>query len=106
VLGQRLDVERQRRVQAERAQRRREAVRGQAGRMQAARQFAQLAPRERRLLARLSQESRGVRRHVRRGAQREVEPLAEGDQPLLGAVVEVASDPAALLVGGVEQPGT
>ena len=31
--------------------------------------------------------------------------MPEGDQPLLGAVVEVALEPAAFLVAGMQQPG-
>ena len=34
-------------------------------------------------------------------AQRQVQRLAEHDEPLLGAVVQVAADPPALLVGGL-----
>ena len=38
-------------------------------------------------------------------AEREVDRLAEDDEPLLRAVVQVAPDPAALLVGGVHGAG-
>ncbi len=96
--------QRQRRLQRERGQRAAQPAL-EPDRVQPARELAQLAAGDARLLA------RGVRRRTAccgvglELAQREVERLAEHDEPLLGAVVQVAADPAALLVGGVDGAG-
>ena len=70
-------------------------------RVQAAGQFAQLVPGDAGLLARGVEPLDRLLRVVGQLAQREVQRLAEHHEPLLRAVVQVAPDPAALLVGGV-----
>ena len=70
--------------------------------MDAPRQLAQLLDGELGLLARLRHQlgrARGIGRDPRLG---EAEGEGHGDQPLLGAVVEIALDAPALLVGGGE----
>ena len=94
-----------RRADGERAQRRAEPVGAQPGGVQPACEVAQLRARDPRLLAGEPHQPRALARVALGLAEREVEALAEHDQALLGAVVEVAADPAALLVGGVQQPG-
>ena len=73
--------------------------------MQAAGQLAQLAAGQRRLLAGGGEPLLRALRVVLELAEREVDRLAEDDEPLLRAVVQVAPDPAALLVGGVHGAG-
>ena len=73
--------------------------------MQPARQFAQLAAGDGGLLARGGQALLGLRRVVLEIAQRELQRLPEHDEPLLRAVVQVAADPAALVVGGLDGAG-
>ena len=93
------------RADGERAQRRAEPVGAQPGGMQPAREVAQLRAGDPRLLAGEPHQPRALARVALGLAEREVEALAEHDQALLRAVVEVAADPPALLVGGVQQPG-
>ena len=72
--------------------------------MDAAGELAQLLDGGLRVLARLRQQ---LRRALGVGGElrlREPERHRDGDHPLLGAVVEVALDPPALLLGGVEDP--
>ena len=70
--------------------------------MQPAHQLAQLVARQRGLLARLvEQRGRGVGL-LGQPAPGHREHVAERDEPLLGAVVEVAPDAPALLVGRLD----
>ena len=74
--------------------------------MQPVRERAQLRARLGDLLARDPQQPPRLRRVAAvELAAGDVEELAERDQPLLGAVVEVAPDPLALLVGRLEHLG-
>ena len=73
--------------------------------MQAAGELAQLAACQRRLLAGGGEALLRALRVVLELPEREVDRLAEDDEPLLRAVVQVAPDPAALLVGGVDGAG-
>ena len=70
--------------------------------MQALGELAQLAAGRQRLLAGGAEQPRGPRRVGLQLAQREVQRVAEHDQSLLRAVVQVAPDPQALLVGGLQ----
>ena len=94
-----------RRARRERLERRAEAALGQQRRVDAARELAQLLDGQRRLLACLGDQRRGrlrVRREPRLGhAERE----RQRHEPLLGAVVQVALDPAALGVAGGDDAG-
>ena len=72
--------------------------------MDAARELAQLPDRELRLLARLGDQPRRDRGIALELGLGEPERERQRDQPLLGAVVEVALDPPALGVGGVDDP--
>ena len=72
--------------------------------MDPAGQLAQLLDREPRLLARLGDQRRGGGRVVD-ARLRQPERERQGDQPLLGAVVQVTLDPAALGVAGGEDAG-
>jgi hypothetical protein len=75
-------------------------------RVQPVRERAQLRARLGDVLARDPQQPPRLRRvHAVELAAGDVEELAERDQPLLGAVVEVAPDPLALLVGRLEHLG-
>jgi hypothetical protein len=75
-------------------------------RVQPVRERAQLRARLGDLLARDSQQPPRLRRVAAvELAAGDVEELAERDQPLLRAVVEVAPDPLALLVGRLEHLG-
>ena len=93
-----LELDRQRGVRGQVLERGREAVVGEHGRVDPRRQITQLADRAPRLLG------RGVERRRRRHAARLLDPHERSDQPLLGAVVEVAADPAPLGRGGARQP--
>ena len=75
------------------------------GGMQPAGQLAQLAAGQPGLLARLLDHRQRLLGRALGRAERDVERLAEHDEALLRAVVQVAPDPAALLVGGVQEPG-
>jgi hypothetical protein len=68
----------------------------------APRQLAQLLDRELGLLARLRHQPRRAGGIPRDLGLRETEGQGHGDQPLLGAVVEVTLDAPALFVGGRE----
>ena len=105
ALGQLQDPQRQRGPPGERVERSAEAALGQAGGVEAARELAQLGVGERRLLAHpLEQRGRPLR-VVADTAQGEAGEMAEGEQALLRAVVEVAADPATLVVGGLDHAG-
>ena len=73
--------------------------------MQAAGQLTQLVAGDAGLLAGGVEALDRLRGVVGQLAQREVQRLAEHDEPLLRTVVQVAPDPAALLVGGVHGAG-
>ncbi len=73
--------------------------------MQAASELAQLGVGERRLLAHPLEQRGGSLRVVADTAQGESGEMAEGEKALLGAVVEVAADAAALVVGGLDHAG-
>ena len=73
--------------------------------MQPARQLAQLAAGHGGLIASGGQALLGLRRVVLEIAQRQLQRLPEHDEPLLCAVVQVAADPAALVVGGLDGAG-
>ena len=73
--------------------------------MQAAGELAQLGVGERRLLAHALEQRGGALGVVADTAQGEAGEMAEGEQALLGAVVEVAADAAALVVGGLDHAG-
>ena len=79
-----------------------EAAVGEDGRVDAADQVAQLGQRLLDLAVRVVQGGGrlGVARHLALGG---AQLDAEGDQPLLRAVVQVALDAAALLVGGTDR---
>ena len=87
-----------------------EAVVGQHGGVEAARQLADLGDRERELLLGPLQQLRRAAPPSGRRADRDAQRLQCDDQPLLGAVVEVALEPPPLgvprphepLVGGAE----
>ena len=79
-------------------------MRAQPRGMEPARELPQLLGGEHRLLAGAGDQARRLRGRRLDGAQREVEALAEHHEPLLRAVVQVAPDPAALLVGRVQDP--
>ena len=104
ALGQRVDVQRQRRARRQRGERVAEPVLGQPGRMQPAHQLAQLVARQRRLLARLVEQRAGAVGLLGQPALGHREHVAESDEALLGAVVEVAPDAPALLVGRLDDP--
>src|SRR4051794_9820332 len=95
-----MDLERQRRARGEEAQRTVEAAVGEPGRVQAVGQLAQLLPRLRRLLAGLGDQAGGPGAvpALERPAG-EVQALDERDEPLLRAVVDVAPEAPARLVG-------
>ena len=85
----------------ERLQRRAEAAVAEERRVDAAREVAQLLHRELGLLARLGDQARGrAAGSLCQARLGEAEREGDGDQPLLGAVVQVALDAPALLVGG------
>ena len=73
--------------------------------MQAAGELAQFGVGERRLLAHALEQCGGALGVVADPAEGEPGEVAEGEQALLGAVVEVAADAAALLVGGLDHAG-
>ena len=105
-LGRRLDdLDRDRGAAGEPAQRRREAAVAEHDGVDAAGQLAQLGGRRRELGHRLVEQLAG---HLRVGvelAARQAQVHGERHQPLLGAVVEVALDPAPLGVAGVDDAG-
>jgi hypothetical protein len=69
--------------------------------VQPAGELAQLGVGERRLLAHALEQRGGPLGVVADAAQREAGEMAEGEQALLGAVVQVAPDAPALVVGGL-----
>ena len=73
--------------------------------MQAARELAQLLAGAARLVGRRGEHLVGRRRRAVELAARDLDAVHERDEPLLHPVVEVAADAAALLVGGVHEPG-
>ena len=73
-------------------------------RVQPAREVAQLLAGQRDLLARQLEHPVGLGGIGGGLAARHVDVLAERDEPLLGAVVQVAPDAAALLVGRLHDP--
>ena len=79
-----------------------EAVLGQPGGVQPAHELAQLVARQRRLLARLVEQRAGGVGLAASWRPAMLEHVAESDEALLGAVVEVAPDAPALLVGGLD----
>ncbi len=97
-------MQRQRRLRGERGERPAQAALEPDG-VQATGELAQLTAGDGGLLAgrgEALERPLGVAVEL---AQREIQRLAEHDEPLLGAVVEVAADPPALLVGGVHGAG-
>ena len=96
-----VDADRDRAAGGQRGQRGVEAAVGEDGRVDAADQVAQLGERLLDLAVRVLQGGGGLR-VARRLAPGGAQLDAEGHQPLLGAVVQVALDAAALLVGGTD----
>ena len=86
------------------AQRRVEAALGQHRGVDAARELAQLDRRLAQFGRRLVEQLAGRGRVLVDLAARGLEGHRDADQLLLGAVVEVALDPAPRLVGGLDQP--
>ncbi len=107
-VGQRavvdLHVDGQRQAADQVRQRRGQAV-VEAARPEAVRDLAQLGDRGAELGDALVEQAVDVDRAVVEVPLREPQLHAERDQPLLGSVVEVALDPAALLVADLDEPG-
>ena len=99
-LDGRLDV--QRRPRHQRLDRGADAALGQERGMDAARELAQLRERDRELLADLVDGAREPAVRQPRLEHPQVE--READELLLGAVVQVALDPPARVVGGLDDP--
>ncbi len=103
ALARRVDLDRDRRRPREVAQRGREPV-VEPRRAHAGRDLAQVADRRADLVHDLVERRR---EHLRLARQRQLQATeldAERDEPLLGAVVEVALEPAPLLVAGLDDP--
>jgi hypothetical protein len=98
------DPQRDRRRDRERGKRSREALLEPDG-MQAAGELPELAAGQRGLLAGGGEPVGRAFGVLLKVSERKVQRLAEDDEPLLRAVVEIAPDPAALLVGGLEGAG-
>ena len=95
---------RKRRAAAEFVERGREPALGEQRRVDAVGQLAQLRERERERFAGLAHERSGRRRLARELCLEQPERHRDRDEPLLGAVVEVALDPPPLGVGRLDQP--
>ena len=102
-LARRLeDLDRDRRAVGEAAERRRQPAVGEHGGVDAAGQLAQLGGRLVELLHRLVEQLGGRRRVGVELVAGQAQVHGQRHQPLLGAVVEVALDPAPLGVAGLD----
>jgi hypothetical protein len=97
-----VEDDRHRRPGRERLQRRQQPALGQQCWMQAARELPQLGERGQQIVDAALNGCRGGR--LGRGGH-EPQRQRNGDEVLLGAVVEIALDPAASIVGGLDDPG-
>ena len=98
------DLDRQRRASRECPERRPEPLLGQHRRVDPLRQLAQLLERGSQLGIRLGQQLAGAVRLRAELISDELQREAEAEQPLLGAVVQIALEPAPLLVAGRDDP--
>ena len=101
-VGHAADQHRHGSARGERLERRAEPAVAEQRRVDPPRQLAQLLDRELGLLPRLRHQLGRARRIARDPRLREPEREGHGDEPLLGAVVEIALDAPALLVRGGE----
>ena len=102
LLGQLDELDGERRARQDRLQRRAEAAVGEDRGVDAARQLAQLVERARELGLRLDEQAEDVVGAALERALGEPQLQRERDEALLGAVVEVALQPAALGVAGLD----
>ena len=96
------DLHRHRSARGERLERRAQPAVAEQRRVDPARDLAQLLDGELGVLARLGDQERRARGIARQPRLGDAEREGHGDHPLLGAVMEVALDPPALGVGGVD----
>ena len=104
LLGRLEDLDRHGRARGEILQRGAQATVGQDRRVDAAREVAQLLEREVRLLPRAADQLGSLRVALLGTSLRHAQIEGERDEPLLGAVVEVALDAPPLAVGGGDDP--